>query len=96
MAAKIVTRDGLIRAFTEWHRRADADPELFSADAWRGHATVEWGTAAADYLLQVLRDVAAVATVADDQVVTADRPVPAGLLPPPPDTPEAEAGRSAT
>jgi hypothetical protein len=95
--SKIVTRAGLVRAFTEWERRYREDPEQFSKD-WHDASIPEatYGEAAADYFLKVLRSVGGVATLGTSESV-GGRPVPPGTLAPgftvrqPEVTPEVEA-----
>lgn len=78
--SKIVTRAGLARAFAEWDRRYREDPAAFDED-WHATTTaVEYGEAAADYFLKVLRSVGGVATMGTAEGV-GGRPVPAGVLP---------------
>jgi hypothetical protein len=72
--SKVVTRDGLVRAFARWAEERKADPKGFKA--WRDNPE-----ACADYLLKTLRSVGGVATLGTAEGV-GGRPVPEGLLPP--------------
>lgn len=83
--SKVFTRAGLVRAFGVCYRRFNEDPQAFTTmlAEWAGASATEaeFGQAAADYFLKVLRSVGGVATLGTAEGSAGGRPIPPGLVP---------------